>query len=79
MEAGEEITAERRLGNEAQNLRGMRKEAGPVEDQDKIRTEEEEVEAHRGHKHPKASDSEPKQEGEDEGDFELHRGHKHPK
>jgi len=56
-----------------------------VEDQEKIRPEEDEVEAHRrgpGKGHPHASDSEPKQEGEDEGDFELHRrgpgkGHPH--
>ena len=52
-----------------------------MEDQEKIRPEEEQVEAHKkGHgQHPHASDSEPKQEGEDEGDFELHRrGGKNP-
>lgn len=47
-----------------------------MEDQEKITPEEEQVEAHRGKggKQPHASDSEPKQEGEEEGDFELHRG-----
>lgn len=49
-----------------------------MEDQEKIQTEEEEVEAHRrhgGHNPNAAANQSDKDEGEDEGDFELHRRH----
>jgi hypothetical protein len=49
----------------------------PVEEQDKRTEEQEDVEAHRTHHKPQASEDAPKDEGENE-DFELHRTHHKP-